>query len=322
MNVLVTGATGFVGSALVRLLLDQGKQVVAGVRMVSSKLPAGVRQVPVGDMLAYADWSDALNSVDAVVHAAARVHVRRDQVSEPLAEFRKVNVDGTLQLARQAAGAGVKRFVFISSIKVNGQVTEHEQYFFPDDVPNPVDPYGISKYEAEQGLLQIAKKTGMEAVIIRPPLVYGPGVKANFLSIMQLVHKGIPLPLDAVPNKRSLLALDNLVDFIARCLDHPGAANEVFLISDGEDVSTTELLRRIAVTFGKRALLFPVPLGLMKFAAGLLGKREVVDRLFGSLRVDSSKAFDLLGWNPVVTMDKALQKTVNAYIERGVNQIT
>lgn len=315
MKVLVTGATGFVGLALTRLLVYQRLKVVGGVRIVSSNLPHGVIQVSVGDILPDTDWRDALSGVDALVHTAARVHVMHEKADDPLAEFRRVNVDGTLNLARQAAAAGVKRLVFISSVKVNGESTVLDKPFSPDDYPDPLDPYGISKREAEDGLFALSRETGMEVVIIRPTLVYGPGVKANFYTMMRWLHKGVPLPFGAVQNKRSLVALDNLVSFIVHCLDHPKAANEIFLISDGEDVSTTELLQKMAKAFGKKALLLPVPVELIKFFANLLGKGDVVQRLFGSLQVDSSKARDLLGWRPVTTMDEQLKKTADAFLK-------
>jgi len=253
--------------------------------------------------------------IDVVVHLAARVHIMNDDSSDPLAEFRKVNTDGTLNLARQAAESGVKRFIYLSSIKVNGEITETGQSFVPDDTFVPDDPYGLSKYEAEQGLLALAKETNMEVVIIRPPLVYGPGVKANFHSMMRWIYKGVPLPFGAVYNQRSLVALDNLVSFIIHCIDHPKAANGVFLISDGEDVSTTELLQKVAKAFDKKAILLPVPVSLMKFVSKLLGKADVANRLFGSLQVDSSKARDLLGWKPVITMDGQLKKTAEVYLQ-------
>jgi len=251
--------------------------------------------------------------VDVVIHAAARVHIMDDDASDPLAEFRKANVDGTLNLARQAADAGVQRFVFISSIKVNGESTQLGEPFTVEDSIVTQDPYGLSKWEAEQGLFQIAKQTGMQTVVIRPPLIYGEGVKANFAKMMQGVAKGLPLPLGAVHNKRSLLALENLVDFIVLCTHHPKAANQVFLISDGEDVSTTELLQKVGKALGKPARLIPVPVPLMRFAAKLIGKGDVANRLFGSLQVDSSKARELLGWKPVIHMDEQLKKTVAAY---------
>jgi len=238
-----------------------------------------------------------------------------DEVLDPLSEYRKVNCDATLRLARAAAESGVKRFVFISSVKVNGEMSDLNAPFTPDDNFIPVDPYSLSKHEAEQGLLHIAKETAMEVVIIRPPLVYGPGVRANFSSMMKWVQKGAPLPFGAIHNKRSLVALDNLVNFIALCADRnksPKAANEVFLISDNEDVSTAQLLRKVASAFGKKSWLMPVPVSWMTFAAKLLGKEDVAVRLFSSLQVDSSKARDLLGWKPVITMDEQLKKMAGA----------
>jgi len=313
MRILITGATGFVGGAVARQLnTEKAIQVIAAVRKKVINFPSHIEQVMVDDLSGAADYVDAFTDIDVVIHAAARVHVMQDDASDSLAEFRKVNVDGTLNLARQAAASGVKRFIFISSIKVNGEATT-DSPFSPDDTIATKDPYGKSKWEAEQVLFKLAETTGMEVVVIRPPLIYGPGVKANFMKMMQAMQKGLPLPLGAVQNQRSLVALDNLVSFIVHCVDHPKAANEVFLISDGEDVSTTELLRKIAKAFGKKAWLLPVPVGLMMFVAKLIGKGDVADRLFGSLQVDSSKARDLLGWQPVVTMDEQLKKTAEAY---------
>ncbi|ABL66603.1 UDP-glucose 4-epimerase family protein [Chlorobium phaeobacteroides] len=312
--ILLTGVTGFVGSALNKRLLQDNVSVRAAVRSEISELPKGVDLVQVGDLNPDIDWRGALSEVDAIVHLAARVHVMHDVVADPLAEFRRVNLEGTLNLAQQAALAGVRRFVFVSSVKVNGESTVLGKPFSPDDQPDPQDHYGISKYEAERGLLDlVSEKTGMEVVIIRPPLVYGPGVKANFASMMSWLDRGVPLPLGSVHNQRSLVALDNLVDLIVTCLDHPKAVNQTFLVSDGEDLSTSELLQRMGRALGKPARLIPVPVGVMQFAANLLGKGAVAQRLFGSLQVDSSKARDLLGWKPVVTVDEALQKTADAF---------
>ena len=252
-----------------------------------------------------------------VIHAAARVHMMQDRSANPLAEFRKLNRDATLALAGLAADAGVKRFVFLSSIGVNGN--NNMKPFGEKDTPNPQEPYAISKYEAEQGLEALAKKTSMEVVIIRPPLVYGPNAPSNFGSLVNWLRRGVPLPLGGIHNKRSFVALDNLVSFIALCADRsqsPKAANQVFLISDGEDVSTTQLLRKVAEALGKKPRLLPVPVGLMSFAAKLIGKGDVANRLFGSLRVDSSKARDLLGWKPVITMEEQLNKTVAADLKK------
>ena len=326
MNILVTGATGFVGQAVITELLRQEHNVVASVRKQSADLPLKIKQVNTGELSPATNWHDVVSSVEVVIHLAARVHVMDDDLSDPLTEFRRVNTEATLNLAKQAVMAGVKRFIFISSIKVNGEMTgaaspypEEEgikERFTENDSFVPIDPYGLSKYEAEQGLLALAKDTGMEVVIIRPPLVYGPGVRANFASMVRWVNKGVPLPLGAVHNQRSLIALDNLVSFISHCIDHPKAANEVFLISDGEDVSTTELLQKVAKALGKKSRLIPVPVGLMTFAAKLIGKSDVANRLFGSLQVDSSKARNLLGWKPMITMDAQLKKTAEAYLNR------
>src|SRR5690606_35447103 len=271
--------------------------------------------VEVGSIGATTDWSLALADISVVIHSAARVHVMHDTASEPLAKFREVNVDGTLTLARQAADAGVKRFIFISSIKVNGEGTLCGKPYTAFDTPAPEDPYGIAKMEAEQGLRLIADETGMEVVIIRPVLVYGPGVKANFLSMMRWVHKGIPLPLGAINNSRSLVSLDNLVDLIVTCIDHPAAANQTFLVSDGEDLSTTELLRRVGAAVDKIARLLPVPQKLLEFGASLLGKKAVAQRLLGYLQVDISHTCSTLGWKPSVTVDEALAKTADFYLE-------
>lgn len=323
MKVLVTGASGFVGRTLVDSLIDSKCNVTALIRK-SSLLLKDVVQVVGYDLkewtlsnpLFQKKLTQVLQGVDVVIHLAARVHLMQDVSLDPLSEFRETNTLATLNLARQASEAGVKRFIFISSVKVNGEMTLLNKPFKPEDQFIPDDPYGLSKYEAEQGLLALAKETGMEVVIIRPPLVYGPEVRANFASMMRWVNKGIPLPFGAIHNQRSLVALDNLVSFIVHCIDHPKAANEVFLISDGEDVSTTELLCRVAKALNKKPWLIPIPVILMRFVAKLVGKSDVTDRLFGSLQVDSSKARDLLDWKPVTTMDEQLQKTALAFLSK------
>src|SRR5690554_999459 len=303
MNILITGASGFVGRRLVERLRPTCPGLAAAVRQ--SPAPG---ETAVGDISADTDWSSVLSGRQCVIHTAARVHVMRDETADPLATYRRVNVAATLNLARQAAAAGVKRFIFLSSIKVNGEQTCPGRPFTADDTPAPEDAYGISKWEAEQGLQQLAAETGMELVIIRPPLVYGPGVKGNFASMIKLVAKGLPLPLGAVHNQRSLVALDNLVDLIITCIDHPAAANQVFLAGDGEDLSITELLRGVGKAMGKPARLIPVPAGLLMAGATVLGKKAVAQRLLGSLQVDISKARDLLGWEPPVSVEEGLRR--------------
>ncbi|MCQ4271891.1 SDR family oxidoreductase [Pseudomonas kuykendallii] len=319
MRILLTGSTGFVGRGLLeRMSAEVGVETVAVVRDSSVGLPTHAAIFRVGEIGADTDWRGALERIDAVVHCAARVHVMRDTSSDPLAEFRQVNVNGTLNLAEQAARAGVRRFIFISSVKVNGEGTESGKPYLADSPPAPLDPYGISKMEAEQGLRALASETGMEVVIIRPVLVYGPGVKANFRSMMSWLSKGVPLPLGAIHNSRSLVALDNLVDLIVTCIDHPNAANQTFLVSDAEDLSTTELLQRMGRALGKPARLLPVPAPLLRAGATLLGKGAVAQRLCGSLQVDISKTRELLGWTPPVSVHEALRRTAEHYLaQRG-----
>ena len=251
-----------------------------------------------------------------VIHAAARVHVMNDVVADPLAAFRETNVAGTLTLARQAAQAGIRRFIFVSSIKVNGEATAPGTFFSVSDQPAPLDAYGVSKAEAEAGLRQIAQGTGMELVVIRPPLIYGPGVKANFQSMMRWLQRGVPLPFGSIDNKRSLVALDNLVDLIALCVDHPAAANQLFLAADGDDMSTPDLLRRVAFALGTRARLLPISARLLIQAAALIGKPAVAQRLCSSLQVDISAARDLLGWQPPLTVDQGLRQTAEWFLSR------
>ena len=308
-KILITGANGFIGQTILYYLKEIKKMHALGsVRQIRMPANPKIPLIEVGDLSAETDWSDALSGVDIVIHSAARVHVMNEHSADPIAEFRKINVAGTLNLARQAIAAGVRRFVFISSIKVNGEGTELGKPFTADDVPAPCDPYGISKLEAEQGLLRLAAETGLEVVIIRPVLVYGPGVKANFLSMMHWLSKGVPLPLGAIHNKRSLVALDNLIDLVVTCLDHPAAANQVFLVSDGEDLSTTELLRRMGTALGKPARLLPLPVSWLNLSAALLGKRNVARRLCETLQVDIGKTRQLLGWQPPLSVDQGLKK--------------
>ena len=307
--ILVTGATGFVGRALVQRLMSVDKTQCVAVTVRRPGLPwcEGVVTRLGGELSATSNWSGALEGVSSVVHCAARVHVMRDTASDPLTEFRLINVQGTLNLARQAAAAGVQRFLFVSSIKVNGELTKPGHFFSAEDKPAPLDAYGISKMEAESGLLDVASNTGMELVIIRPPLVYGHGAKGNFAAMLRLLHGGVPMPLGAINNRRSLVALDNLVDLIATCLTHRAAAGHTFLVSDGEDVSTTDLLRRMGQAMGRPARLVPVPAAWLEYAARLLGKQEVAKRIFGSLQVDIEKTRQVLGWSPPLTLDEGLR---------------
>jgi UDP-glucose 4-epimerase len=311
LQVLVSGATGLVGEAVVfRLLLDKRYTPVAAVR-ATTRLSGLCRIVPFD--LELPTGMPELRGIDVIVHCAARVHVMNEKGADGLAAFRKINVEGTVRLARRAAECGVKRFIFISSIKVNGEGTPRNKTFKATDLPAPVDAYGISKREAEDALRQVCEETGMELVVIRPPLVYGPGVKANFLSMVRWLDRGIPLPLGAIDNRRSLVSIGNLTDLVLTCIDHPAAAGEIFLVSDGEDLSTTQLLRRTALALGKSARLVPVPAGLLQAAASMVGKSGIAERLCGNLQVDIQRTCELLGWRPPINTEKALRQTVEHY---------
>ena len=313
---LLTGGSGFVGQALTNNQTIQSLGITVVGRRPNISLSSNIRQITIGDFLPSTEWSRYLPGIDTVIHLAARVHVISETASDPLAEFRKTNTASTLNLASQAAASGVSRFIFLSSIKVIGEFSQPGKPFTSDDINIPTDPYGLSKFEAEQGLRKLANQTGMEVVIIRPPLIYGPGVKANFLEMMRWLDKGVPLPLGAINNKRSLVALENLVDLIITCIDHPAAANQTFLAGDGEDLSTTELLSRISKALGKPARLIPVPERLLKIGLNAVGKKDIAQRLCGSLQVDISKAKDLLGWEPPVSVDDGLKKTVAWFKKR------
>lgn len=309
MNILLTGANGFVGQAVQGEILRSRQYYLRSTyRIIPDVIPTDLMVYPSPDLGCTADWTVILQSVEVVIHTAARVHVMQEQLANPLGAYRETNVEGTLNLARQAAKAGIKRFIFISSIKVNGEQTLPGKPFTANDVAAPADAYGISKFEAEQGLLALARETGMEVVIIRPPLVYGPGVKGNFANMMNLVRKSLPLPFGAIHNQRSLVAIDNLVSLIIACIDYPAAANQVFLVSDGEDVSTSDLLRRLAKAAGVSSRLIPIPASLLNMGLTMLGKRMVAQRLLGSLQVDISKTQKILGWAPPVTVDEGLRR--------------
>ena len=309
MKVLVTGSNGFVGTHLCSTLEKAGFDLVRSVR---NPLPGAVA---VGSIDGKTDWSRALRDVDVVVHAAGRVHMLNDAAGDPVAEFRTVNVDGTLNLARQAAQAGVSRFIFISSIAVHG-LTSGDHPFSSKDAPNPHDAYGRSKYEAEQGLKRICIETGLEGVIIRPPLVYGPGVGANFLRLKKLARSGIPLPLGSVRNLRSPVFVGNLCDLIRRCLTHPAAGGKTFLVSDDRDVSTPELIRMLAEKMGRPARLFPVPVFLLRWAGFMIGRSGEIARLCGSLQLDITHTKETLEWSPPFTLEAGLERTVQQYLDR------
>lgn len=314
-RVLVTGASGFIGRAvLARLASETGMTARGSVRTAAANFPAGFERVIVDELGPDTDWSRAVAGAGAIVHTAARVHVGREFARDPLSEFRRVNVAGTLALARQAAEAGVQRFVFLSSIKVNGEETRAGQMFSEADVPAPVDPYGISKLEAEEELFSLGHRTGMGIAVIRPVLVYGPGVKGNFLTLMKWLNRGVPLPLGRIENRRSLVALDNLVSLIMTCLVHPAAPGRKFMVSDGEDLSTTELLRRTARALGRAPRLVPVPSRLLLAAAQVAGKGDMARRLIGSLQVDMRTTREVLGWAPPVGVDDALRATADHYL--------
>ncbi|NOX25023.1 MAG: SDR family oxidoreductase [Deltaproteobacteria bacterium] len=315
MRVLVTGANGFIGRSLCSELRRRGFTVRGALRRSGAITKNSISDlIVVGDIDSGTNWEEALAGVDHVIHLAARVHLLRDNAADPLAEFRRVNRDGAVRLAKQAALHGVRRFIYLSSIKVNGEETKGSP-FTESDLCRPAGPYGISKAEAEERLLALADKGGMEVVIIRPPLVYGPGVKANFLRMMQIIAKGMPLPLGAVHNKRSLVALDNLVDLLVTCLEHPAATNQIFLAGDDEDLSTTELLRRLGGALKQPARLLPVPQWLLDLCFNTAGRPDLRRRLCGSLRIDINKAKNLLGWQPPLSVTEGLKKTAEWYLK-------
>ena len=312
MKILLTGATGYIGRALVAELIRQNFIISVVVRQKNSLFPNEVKQFVVGDFESNPDFSASLVEIDCVIHLAGKAHVIDKAKASVLKGFHKINTELTLNLAKQAAMAGVNRFIFLSSIRVNGN--KSTKPFLEDDVPNPQEPYAISKHEAEQGLFKLTKKTDLEVVIIRPPLVYGVNAPGNFGRLVSWASKKhpMPLPLGLVSNSRSLVAIDNLVDFIITCVTHKNATNEVFLISDREDLSTTQLLRKLAKAFGKKVFLLPIPVQLMIFMVSLLGRKADAIRLFSSLQVNSSKAKELLSWNPKITMDEQLLKIAKA----------
>ncbi|EIJ0981521.1 SDR family oxidoreductase [Vibrio vulnificus] len=310
-QILVTGYTGFVGRHLLSTFEN-----LQNINLLGRSQPKKCSQFLKASIDSSSDYSVVLDKVSTVIHIAARVHVRNDESDDPLEEFRAVNTAGTMNLARQAAEAGVKRFIFVSSIKVNGESTTGKQAFTAQDTPSPEDPYGVSKAEAEEQLIALGEETGLEIVIIRPPLVYGEGVKANFASLMNLVSKGIPLPFGCITNnKRSLVSVDNLVDLIITCIDHPKASNQVFLVSDDHYVSTSEMVKEMAIALGKPSWQIPVPAYCYKLVGKLFDKNDVVDRLTGSLQVDISHTKETLGWTPPQTLQEGFKKTAEAFLK-------
>jgi nucleoside-diphosphate-sugar epimerase len=306
-TIAVTGASGFVGRALCASLREQGRTVLPLVRNATvEQADAHV----VGDLGPETDWSHALHGVDCVVHCAARVHVMQDDAPDPLGAFRRVNVEGTQTLAMAAAAAGVRRLVFVSSLKVHGEQTLPGVPFQAHTPPAPQDAYGRSKWEAEQALWEVSSTTGLEVVVVRPPLVYGPGVKANFMRLMQLVANGFPLPLGGIHNQRSLLALGNLTDLLQICTEHSAAAGQTFLASDDQDMSTPELIRGLAAAMGRRAALLPVPVSWLRLAGRLTGQTPQIERLMGSLQVDIGHTRGVLSWVPPLTVQQGLKLAV------------
>jgi len=315
--IAVTGANGFVGRKVCQALIECGHIVHAVTRHpYQGEDSSAYKNFIVDEIGGKTRWVDILKGVDCVIHLAARVHVMSDSSSDPLLEYREINTRGTMNLARQALAAGVKRLVYISSIKVNGESTAINIPFTAQDKCSPNDPYAISKFEAERQLFELSRSSDIDIVVIRPPLVYGPGVKANFLSMMRWVNKGVPLPLGLVKNKRSLVALDNLVDLLILCMEHPAAANEVFLVSDGEDLSLVQLLKLMAVALDKPSRLIPIPTWLIRISATLLGQKNISRRLLDSLQVDISKTRNVLNWKPPVSTAEALKATATDFLAK------
>ena len=315
MRIFITGGSGFIGGALLESLVNS-KNYISTISRFDYESLNSLDLVVKGDIgqlnknnKLSAAVKDVLENTDVIIHLAGRAHIVADNSTNPLNEYRKINRDATLALARIAANSGVKRFVFLSSIGVNGN--QNNKPFTERDKPNPEEDYAISKYEAEQGLLNLSKEFDMEVVIIRPPLVYGPNAPGNFNTLLRWVLKGVPLPFGLIKNRRSFIALDNLTDFIIHCLnykDTPLACGQVFLVSDGEDVSTSQFLRKVSKAVRSKTILLPIPVNTLQFILRVIGKGNTAERLFDSLQVDNSKAKELLNWQPIITMDKQLKK--------------
>jgi nucleoside-diphosphate-sugar epimerase len=316
MKILITGATGFVGSALVSLLKKQGHQLVLVGHHVSAHETAEIHAVNLEDQI---DWQPLLHGCDVVVHLAARVHVMKENIENATEKYYQVNVEATQQLAEQALKAGVKRFVYLSSLKVNGEFNANGRAFDEGDAPNPVGPYAQSKHKAEQILFELAKNSALEVTVIRPPLVYGPNVRANFYSLLSIVYKQIPLPLAQIKNLRSYVYVENLVDFIEKCLEHPQAVNQCFFVSDSKELTTTQLIRACADALGVKTRLFYFPQGLLRLVCKLFRKDDFYQRLCGDLTVNINKANRLLGWKPPYTVEAGLFATAAAFKHKNTN---
>lgn len=315
-RILVTGASGFVGRRLCRYLLSNGFSVIGATRASTGSLGLPDLDTEViGDIGGLVDWRPLLKGVDQIVHTAARVHVMDRSDNDALTHYRSVNVEGTRRLAEQAAEVGVRRLIFLSSIKVNGEATSPGHPFTAESRYCPVDPYGRSKSEAEQMLLSFGRENGLEVVVIRPPLVYGPGVGANFRAMVRVLHRGLPLPFAAIKNKRSLVYIDNLVDLILHCIKAENASGKIFLVSDGEDLATPELLRVLSEGLGRSARLFPIPVALLRFIGVMTGKTEAISRLAGSLQVDIRETRETLDWTPPVTASHGLLATAKSFVD-------
>ncbi|MFH0799360.1 MAG: NAD-dependent epimerase/dehydratase family protein [Pseudomonadota bacterium] len=322
-KILVTGANGFVGRKLCSVLQMRGCDVRAAIRCHAERNEAAVAhhdRLSVSDVVAVGDigsdtvWSDALKNVEVVVHLAARVHIMQEMSKNPLESFRSVNVLGSKKLAEEAARRGIRRFVYISSISIHGNSTGERAYVEGDEA-QPHSPYAVSKWEGELALRNVAEKTGFELVIVRPPLVYGPGVGGNFLRLMKWADKGFPLPLGRVHNLRSFIGIENLVELLVRCVEHPRAAGETFLVADGGDLSTPDLMRRVAKLLGRPARIVPFPVSFLRWGAKVFGQEDVLDRLCNCLQVDAGKAIRLLGWKPLMSLDEGLERTTGWYVE-------
>jgi len=315
-KILITGASGFIGRRLTERLTEEGTNSIrASSRDPNLGFPGSVETVYVPEINKKTEWRSCLKGCEVVIHLAAKVQQLRNQVEDTLLEFRRINVEGTLNLAKQAAASKVRRFVFLSSVKVHGESTMPDQFFTSQCPPNPKDAYALSKWEAEQGLRTLETETGLEVTILRPSIVYGPEVSGNFGKLLKLLKLGIPLPFGSINNLRSFVALDNLVDLIITCIDHPSAANKTFLVSDGEDLSTTKLLKLTTMAMGVKERLIPIPVPVLDLVFRMLGKPELSSRLLGSLQIDLSSTKEILDWIPPFSVTEGLLRAVKPFLK-------